>query len=247
MEFWQWMAVALAIGGIAYLYAAVGHAGASGYIAVLTLAAGDPQVIKPTALVLNLIVASLGVWQFLRQGHFCWALFWPLALGAVPLAFFGGYLNLPATAFQLLIGLVLWGSALRLLWVAKTDVAVGPPPWYVGLPTGAGLGFLAGLTGTGGGVFLTPLVLWLRWATTKQTAGVSALFILLNSAAGLVGNFSSTQDFPTLALGLAVTATVGGFLGAVCGSQQFSAVVIKRLLAIVLLIAGGKLILTALS
>lgn len=243
----SWLLVALAIGLIAYLYAAVGHAGASGYIAVLTLAAWEPQIIKPTALVLNLIVASLGVWQFLRQGHFCWALFWPLALAAVPLAFLGGYLNLPAAAFQLLIGLVLWGSALRFLWVAKTDVALGPPPWYVGLPTGAGLGFLAGLTGTGGGVFLTPLVLGMRWATTKQTAGVSVLFILLNSAAGLVGNFSSTQFFPTLAIPLAVAAAGGGLLGAYCGSQRFSAIVIKRLLAVVLLIAGGKLILTALS
>lgn len=244
MEPWL---VAIAIGAIAYLYAAVGHAGASGYIAVLTLAAWEPQVIKPTALVLNLLVASLGVWQFLRQGHFSWGLFWPLALMAVPMAFLGGYLNLPAAVFQLLIGLVLWGSALRFLWVAKSDESLGPPPWYVGLPTGAGLGFLAGLTGTGGGVFLTPLVLWMRWATTKQTAGVSVLFILLNSAAGLAGNFSSTQHFPTLAVGLAVAAAGGGLLGAYCGSTRFSAVSIKRLLAVVLLIAGGKLILTALS
>ncbi len=235
----------LAIGVVAFLYSSVGHAGASGYIAVMTLADFEPQVIKPTALMLNILVATIATWQFARKGHFTWRLFWPFALLAVPMAFIGGYLNLPTPVFKVVIGIVLLMSAFRFLMRPSDDSAAGLPKLYVSIPTGAGLGLLSGLTGTGGGIFLTPLLLLMRWATIKQAAGVSALFILANSSAGLLGNFSSTKHFPAFAIPLAIVAVCAGSTGSYFGSHRFPHTTIKRMLAIVLLIAGTKLLMTA--
>ena len=125
------------------------------------------------------------------------------------------------------------------------DAATDPPSMAVAIPTGAGLGLLSGLTGTGGGIFLTPLLLIMRWATAKPAAGVSALFILLNSIAGLLGNVSSTKHFPAFAIPLAIAAVVAGFAGAYFGSHKFPHTTIKRILAAVLFIAGTKLLMTA--
>jgi uncharacterized membrane protein YfcA len=227
---------------VALLYSSVGHAGASGYIAVMTLFGLPPHVIKPTALALNILVASLGSWQFYRARHFSWSLFWPFALLAVPLAFVGGYLNLPTRAFKLLIGVVLLLSATRLVLRPPPDELAHAPSRPVALRVGAGLGLLSGLTGTGGGIFLTPLLLLMRWARTKTAAATSVFFILANSVAGLLGNVSSTRTFPIPAAGLALAALAGGAAGSYLGSARFSHVVIKRLLALVLLIAGAKLL-----
>ena len=229
---------------IAFLYSSVGHAGASGYIAVMSLFALAPAVIKPTALVLNILVASIGTWQFYRAGHFSWRLFWPFAVLAIPMAFVGGYVNLPTHAFKVLVGIVLLFSALRFLWRPSEDVVAREPSRPAAISIGAGMGLLAGLTGTGGGIFLTPLLLFMRWARTKNAAAVSALFILVNSVAGLLGNLSSTKRFPTFAIMLAVAAVVGGTAGSYFGSSRFPHTTIKRLLAVVLLIAGTKLIFT---
>ena len=229
---------------IAFLYSSVGHAGASGYIAVMSLFALAPAVIKPTALVLNILVASIGTWQFYRAGHFSWRLFWPFAVLAIPMAFVGGYVNLPTHAFKVLVGIVLLFSALRFLWRPSEDVVVREPSRPAAISIGAGMGLLAGLTGTGGGIFLTPLLLFMRWARTKNAAAVSALFILVNSVSGLLGNLSSTKRFPTFAIILAVAAVVGGTAGSYFGSSRFPHTTIKRLLAVVLLIAGTKLIFT---
>ena len=233
-----------AVLAVAFLYSCVGHAGASGYIAVMTLFSVAPADIKPTALVLNILVASIGTWQFWRAGHFSWKLFWPFAVLAVPMAFVGGYLNLPTHVFKVLVGIVLLFSALRFL-IKPSDDSVKPGPERpVAISLGAGLGLLSGLTGTGGGIFLTPLLLFKHWATAKNAAAVSALFVLVNSAAGLLGNFSSTKRFPTFAIALAIAAIIGGTAGSYFGSRKFDHTVIKRLLAVVLLIAGTKLILT---
>ena len=229
---------------IAFLYSSVGHAGASGYIAVMSLFALAPAVIKPTALILNILVASIATWQFYRAGHFSWRLFWPFALLAIPMAFLGGYVNLPTHAFKVLVGIVLLLSALRFFWRPTEDVVARDPSRPVAISLGAGLGLLAGLTGTGGGIFLTPLLLLMRWARAKSAAAVSALFILVNSASGLLGNLSSTKSFPSLALILVVAAVVGGAAGSYLGSQRLPHTAIKRLLAVVLLIAGTKLIFT---
>lgn len=237
--------LAAAIFVVGFLYSSVGHAGASGYIAVMSLCGLAPTLIKPTALLLNIFVASITAWQFHRAGHFSWRLFWPFAALAVPMAFVGGYLQLPAHLFKMLVGAVLLFSAFRFLTRPTADATSRPPPVGIALLAGGALGLLAGLTGTGGGIFLTPLLLFLRWATTKQAAAVSALFILLNSAAGLAGAWSSTRHLPSYAWVLAIAAVAGGTLGSHLGSRRFEPVRIKRLLAVVLLIAGAKLLLTS--
>lgn len=233
-----------AIAVVAFLYSSVGHAGASGYIAAMSLFGLTPVFIKPTALVLNILVATIGAYQFWRAGHFSWRLFWPFALLSVPFAFLGGYLNLPTHLFKVLVGLVLLFSAARFFANPKADDVRSEPARSVAISTGAGLGFLSGLTGTGGGIFLTPLLLLMHWAKTKTAAAVSALFILVNSIAGLLGNISSTRHFPSFALPLLVAAMLAGTAGSYFGSRRFPHEVIKRLLAVVLCIAGLKLMLT---
>lgn len=227
---------------IAVLYSTVGHAGASGYIAVMSLLSLAPAVIKPSALALNILVASIAVWQFSRAGHFSWRLFWPFALPAVPLAFVGGYIALPTYWFNVLVGLVLLLSAVRLLFEPKGERPITAPPLLFAMGAGAAIGLLAGLTGTGGGIFLTPLLLLMSWATSKRAAAVSALFILLNSVSGLLGNWSSTQALPSFLLPLLLTAGIGGLIGSYLGSRKFDSRLIRRFLAAVLLIAGTKLI-----
>jgi uncharacterized protein len=227
---------------VALLYSAVGHAGASGYIAVMTLFGLADKTIRPAALVLNVLVAALTTWQFRRAGHFSWRLFWPFALGSIPLAFVGGYVTLPTRGFKMLVGVVLLFSAIRFWWNPRETEATQMPKESLSIAVGGGLGLLSGLTGTGGGIFLTPVLLLKRWATTKVAAGVSALFILCNSLSGLLGNISSTRELPVFALPLAASALAGGALGSYFGSQRFAPAAIKRLLAVVLTIAGYKLL-----
>lgn len=229
---------------IAVLYSAVGHAGASGYIAVMTLMSLAPAVIKPSALALNILVASIATWQFARAGHFSWRLFWPFALLAVPFAFVSGYITLPAQGFAVLVGIVLLYSSVRLIFESRRELPVSKAPLWVALLAGGVIGLLSGLTGTGGGIFLTPLLLFMGWSGAKQAAAVSALFILLNSAAGLLGNLSSTQSLPSFLMPLLFAAGLGGLIGSHLGSRKFESRAIKRFLAAVLFIAGGKLILT---
>ena len=238
----QLMLVILGALVVAVLYSSVGHAGASGYIAVMTLAGLAPESIRPTALVLNILVASLTSYQFYRAGHFSWRLFWPFAVMSVPCAFLGGYLSVPAPIFKLIVGVVLLYSALRFFINPRPDGETRPLPRSLSLIFGAVLGFVSGLTGVGGGIFLTPLLLFARWAKTKTAAAVSALFILVNSISGLAGNVSSTKQIPALALPLAAAVLLGGAAGSYLGSRRLSPVLIKRLLACVLTIAGIKLI-----
>ncbi len=227
---------------VAFLYSCVGHAGASGYIAVMALFSISQEASKPTALTLNIIVASITTWQFYRAGHFSWSIFWRFAVLATPFAFLGGYLELPAHVFKILLGGVLLFSAMRFLIPKLEEKEAHLPNSKVAISVGAGLGFLAGLTGTGGGIFLTPLLLMMNWATTKNAAGVSALFILVNSVAGLAGNLASTAYLPPSIWILGLCVVVGGGLGSYFGSSRFDHVVIKRILSVVLLIAGIKLI-----
>ena len=241
-EFVLWLGAA--IFAVAVLYSSVGHAGASGYIAVMSLASVAPEVIKPTALCLNILVAGIASWHFMRAGHFAWRTFWPFALLAVPLAFVGGHLSLPAQAFKVLLGGVLLVAAARFVVGSRDDPASSEPPLVPALASGALIGLLSGLTGTGGGIFLTPLLLHRRWAQAKRAAAVSALFILLNSVAGLAGNLASTRQLPAEILPLLAAAAVGGFIGSYLGSRHWGPAWIKRFLAAVLVIAGLKLIFT---
>jgi len=233
-----------AVGLIAFLYSSVGHAGASGYIATMTLFGLAPTTIRPTALVLNILVASIGTFQFWRAGHFSWKLFWPFALLSIPAAYVGGYLQPSASALRILIGVVLLFSSARLVFHRSDPLQTSAPSRPVAISTGAGLGFLSGLTGTGGGIFLTPLLLFCQWAHIRQAAAVSALFIWVNSIAGLVGYFTKVHSIPSLGLVLAMAAIVGGIVGSHLGSRRFAVPVISLLLATVLLIAGMKLLFT---
>lgn len=229
---------------IAVLYSSVGHAGASGYIAVMALLNLPASVIKPTALMLNISVASIGAFQFWRAGHFQWRLFWPFALLALPGALLGGYLNLPTQIFKWLLGVVLLLSAVRFLLRAPEESEPVPPRVLTSLGAGALLGVLAGMTGTGGGVFLSPLMIWRRWAGTKTVAAVAAMFILVNSLAGLAGHLGKTGRLPAVALPLLAAVILGGTLGSYFSCHRFSIAAIKRLLATVLFSAGTKLLLS---
>ncbi len=234
--------LALAVFTVAFLYSCVGHAGASGYIAAMTLFGLAPAVIKPTALALNILVASLAFWQFRRAGHFSWRLFWPLALASIPAAFLGGFVNLPTRAFNILVGLVLLASAARFLFDPAAEPKAKHPSLAASFGIGGGLGLLSGLTGTGGGIFLTPLGIFLRWDATKTISAVSAAFILVNSTSALTGHWLKTRSLPEVAPLLVAAAITGGFAGSYLGAWRLPHTAIKRLLAVVLLIAGFKLI-----
>jgi uncharacterized membrane protein YfcA len=234
----------LAVGVIAFLYSSVCHAGASGYIAVMALWGLAPIIIRPTALVLNILVASIGACQFWRAGHFDWRIFWHFALLSIPAAYVGGYLQLSAAVLKTLIGVVLLFSTGRLIFRRGDPPSVAPPTPPIAIGTGAAIGFLSGLTGTGGGIFLTPILLFFKWAHIRQAAATSALFILVNSIAGLVGYFMANRSIPSLGAILAAAAVIGGTLGSHLGSRRFPVPTISLLLATVLLIAGAKLIFT---
>jgi uncharacterized membrane protein YfcA len=235
--------IAAAVLVVAFLYSSVGHAGASGYIAVMALAGLAPAQIRPAALTLNILVASITTFQYARAGHFRWNLFWPFALPAIPAALLGGMLALPLEAFKLVVGLILLFSAYRFFRRPGEPVTVTPPDRPLALVSGAGLGLLAGLTGTGGGIFLTPLMLLRGWARTKHVAAVSAAFILVNSISGLAGFLSTGRAIPAFTWWLAAMAVAGGTLGSYLGSRKFPVRTIQLMLAIVLVIAGLKLVL----
>ena len=194
--------------------------------------------------VLNILVACIGAFQFWRAGHFSWALFWPFALLSVPFAYLGGSVPVATWILKPLIGAVLLFSAARLFFRQGDPVEVQAPARWTALGVGAGIGLLSGVTGTGGGIFLTPLLLFRRWAYTKRAAAVSALFILVNSIAGLAGYMKSGQVVPPFAGVLAVAAVFAGTIGSWFGSRRFPVRTISSLLATVLVIAGLKLIFT---
>jgi uncharacterized membrane protein YfcA len=227
---------------VSLLYSMVGHAGGSGYIAVMSLLGMAPAEIRPTALTLNVLVATIAALQFGRAGHFSWSLLWPFALLAIPMAFVGGVLELPPRVFTVVVGLLLLASAVNLLLPLRRDAARQPPPRWAALAAGGGIGLFAGLTGSGGGIFLMPLLLLRRWAQARAAAAVSAVFILMNSLGGLAGIASSTGALPRVAMPLAGAVVVGGVLGSWLGSRRLPELAIRRLLAAVLAVAGAKLL-----
>ena len=230
----------------ALLYSSVGHAGASGYLAAMALFYLAPGVMKPTALVLNLVVATVGTIRYARAGHFAWNLFWPFAVLSIPCAFLGGAMKLPIQTYKIILGLVLLFAAWRLAFKqsAHAPLEQKPIPGAPALALGAGLGFLSGLTGVGGGIFLSPLLLFLGWADVRKTAGVSVVFILVNSFSGLLGHLASVKDVPPEIVWWAPAALLGGLIGSELGSRRLAPMTMRRLLAVVLVVAGVKMLLT---
>lgn len=226
----------------AILYSSVGHAGASAYLAVMAFLGTPTPMMRPTALVLNLLVATIASIRFSRAGLFSWPLFWPFALGSIPLAFLGGGVVLPGHWYRTLVGLVLWTSAARLWLDLRIPGKTHLPPRIVAVLCGAGIGLLAGLTGTGGGIFLSPLLLFMRWAETRETGGVAAAFILVNSAAGLAGHPASLAHVPPQLPLWATAAVVGGIIGSELGSRRLGTPTFRRVLGVVLIVAGAKLV-----
>ena len=228
----------------ALCYSAVGHAGASGYLAVMAILGMAPASMRPTALVLNLLVAAIGTVQFARAGYFRWSLFWPFALTSVPAAYLGGRLTLPDDWYQHIVGVVLVFSALRFVMTLRSpDVASRVISTPGALAVGLVLGLLAGLTGVGGGIFLSPLLLFAGWATLRVTAATSVAFILVNSAAGLLGQWHALATIPAFAPGWAIAAVIGGTIGSGLGARYLPGPALRAVLALVLLAAGMKLIL----
>lgn len=230
----------------AFLYASVGHAEASGYLTAMALFSLSPAMMQPTALILNILVASIATFKFYRAGAFSWSILLPFALTSVPFAFIGSALILPGNAYKIVLGIILLYAAGRMLTTSKGSFpqTVRPLPLVPALISGAIIGLLSGLTGTGGGIFLTPLLLFSGWSQPRQASGVSAVFILVNSAAGLLGQSPNlTSLSPVLPLWLAVVA-VGGWVGAEFGSKHWNGTQLRRALAFVMVIAALKLILT---
>jgi hypothetical protein len=232
----------------AALYASVGHAGGSAYLAVMGLLGVAPLTMRPTALALNILVATIVTLRFGLAGHVRWSAVVPFVAGSVPAAFIGGSLVLPGELYKPLVGAVLIVAAVQLFRSARAASGAEPAPrgtipLLPAVAAGAGIGLLAGLTGTGGGIFLTPLVVLAGWAEPRAAAGISAAFILANSIAGLAGNYAAVGALPAeLPIWLAAVA-LGGVVGAELGARRLSTLNLRRALAVVLVIAGLKLIL----
>ena len=231
----------------ATLYSSVGHAGASGYLAAMALFGLAPETMRPTALALNVLVASLATYRYTRAGQNDMKLLIPFVVASIPAAFIGGMIHIPPAFYKPLIGIILLLSAFQLLRTAKTskqkDRKVQRPPLAASLATGAGLGLLAGLSGTGGGIFLSPLLLFMGWAPTRNVSGVAASFILVNSISGLLGNISSLQALPSALSVWAGAVLLGGLVGTQLGTRTLTIPGIRIMLALVLVIAGGKMLL----
>jgi uncharacterized membrane protein YfcA len=232
----------------AALYSSVGHAGASGYLAAMALFGLAPEVMRPTALALNILVALLATYRYTRAGQNDWRLLLPFVVTSVPAAFIGGAIHIPPTLYRPLVGVILLFSAFHLVRTGRhaesKDVAVHKPPLAAALASGAALGLLSGLTGTGGGIFLSPLVLFMGWAGTRATSGIAAGFILLNSIAGLLGTTVSIGMLPEALPLWAVAALAGGLIGTHLGTRALPLPGVRYALGLVLVVAGAKMILT---
>ena len=227
---------------VAFLYAAVGHGGASGYLALMAFFSFAPDFMRPTALLLNLAVSLIAFIQYYRQGHFDWKLFWPFALASIPAAFIGGMLVVDAVVYKKVLAVLLLFSVIRLIGFktqeAKTE---SHPQVLIALVIGAVIGLLSGMIGIGGGIILSPVILLLHWADMKKTAAVSGLFIFVNSLAGLAGLFTKGIQLESQMIWMLLIAFAGGAVGSYFGAGHFENKKLKWILALVLLIASVKL------
>ncbi len=229
---------------VSFLYSSIGHGGASGYIAVLSILGMSSAIIRPSALVLNVFVASISFYQYYKGGHFRWKLFYPFALLSVPMAYVGSFVALDPIWYKRIVGVCLILAVLRILGTFNTQEKTvnKQAPFIICLLIGAGLGFLSGMIGIGGGIILSPIILILGWGSLKETSAVSALFIVVNSIAGILGLYGQEIIWPQQLVVWIVVAIIGGFLGAYWGSKKAQPHMLKNVLALVLLFAAFKLI-----
>jgi len=229
---------------VAILYASVGHGGASGYLALMAIFSVAPNVMKPTALLLNLFVSATSFIQFYRGNHFKWKLFLPFAIASIPMAFLGGMVVVDGTIYKKILGLLLLIPVARFLIFPQFDVSdIKKSNIGLSIVIGATIGLLSGMIGIGGGIILSPVLLLLKWTDQKQTAAISAAFIFVNSVAGLAGQVTKGIHFTSDMILYVVIAFAGGMIGAYFGAHRFKQTVLKNVLAIVLLMAAYKLIL----
>jgi len=230
---------------VAFLYSSVGHGGASGYLALMAIFSIAPDVMKPTALMLNLFVSLTSFIQFYRGKHFDWKIFIPFAVASVPMAFLGGLITVDADVYKKLLGLLLLIPIIRFLFFANIRVdEIKKSNIALSLLIGAAIGFLSGMIGIGGGIILSPILLLLKWSDMKRTAAISALFIFVNSLSGLGGQFTKGIHFGPDMYAYVAIAFAGGLCGAFYGSLRFNQSVLKYMLAIVLMVASYKLLFT---
>ncbi len=236
--------VAALMGLAAVLYTMVGHGGASAYLAVMAIFAVAPDVMRPTALALNLIAAGIASVRYARARQVNWRLLALFVVAAAPAAFVAGKISVPPDVYRPMVGVLLWIAAIRLFWSPRAMAArkLTPPSVVVAVPVGAALGFLAGLTGTGGGIFLSPLIILLGWEEPRRTSGIVAFFILINSAAGLAGNVASVGQLPAELPWFGLAVAIGALLGSWLGSRKLDKSRLLQGLGFVLVIAGGKLV-----
>lgn len=228
---------------VAFLYASVGHGGASGYLALMALFSYPVLVMKPTALLLNIFVSGIAFWFFKKNHHFKWELFYPFALTSIPMAFAGGMFSVNTTIYKQILGVFLVIAILRLLNVfGKQNEEQKPVKIVIACAIGAVIGLFSGMIGIGGGIILSPVIILLDWGTVKQAAAVSALFIFVNSIAGIIGFLLKGGEVPTQAFYLIPVVVIGGALGALYGSRKFNLKTLRYVLAVVLIVATFKLV-----
>ncbi len=239
--------IAAAMFVMAALYSTVGHGGGSGYLAILAIAAIAPEQMRPTALLLNVVVSSIATWKFVATGTFRKDLFVPLICASIPAAFLGGCVEIPSQIYKPIVGIVLLCAAIRLFVPIKGSEKTARPNVYPVLISGIVIGFFSGMIGVGGGIFLSPLILLLGWTTAKQTAAITAPFILVNSISGLGGIAIDNAGLPIdsgFVIPLAIAVVVGGFIGASFGSKKIGHQGLRATLGVVLFIASIKMFLT---
>lgn len=234
---------------VAFLYSSVGHGGASGYLAVLSFLRVNPQEMATTALVLNVFVSLTAFILFLRAKHFSFKLTLPFVIASIPASFIGGKIHLDEHSYSLLLAMVLLLAAFRLFinLPKKEHKHDKEPDLFYTIPAGACIGFLSGVVGIGGGIFLSPLIILMNWADIKKTAATSALFILVNSLSGLLGRITEGTFVFNHSIPFLIAAFIGGIAGSYLGSQKFSGDFLRKMLAVVLVIAAGKLVMKCLG
>ena len=235
----------LLVATMAILYSSVGHGGASGYLAAMALFGLEPALMKPAALTMNIFVTLLVLWRLSRNGAFNWRLFLPFAVASVPMAFIGGAYTVDSSFYHIMVGLALLLAMWRLLWEGTDSDPIQAPALWVALPVGAVLGLVSGLTGVGGGIFLSPLLLLFHWTNMRGCIAIAAAFILLNSLAGLAGYASTATQWPAGIPMLVVTAMLGGLIGAELGARRLARRRLRKVLAVVVAVAAAKLIVSA--